>query len=405
MSREASRAAGDLLVWLCAVLAIALALTCPGCSRPGDAIGDVEQIQSDGSVVVWPVWKWSLSATGSDAIAALMQEPRASADVFLLCVSPPRMICAFDAATGDPLWQRAGKRFAMAGSEAVILTGDKLECLECVGSRDGAVRWTRQLDSSWGWPGIAIAGDKVVLAIADRVTCFSLESGEELWTKREAVPDAPSDGLTTAYPIADLIAVVPYKGAGAVVGLRAADGSEVWRYPSPLPVMSLPWYESGLLLLRTDEGVMALDAATGKPRWNTPIPASPVYVYGGKAVAAIGGRAYAVGGLTVTEMDLRTGEIMAESEIPGPLSLLGPSVVAVIDGQLAIVSTYVDDSKSPSVRMGLTLFDPGTGRISWAGYLFQKTVQGGLAVADDRLYFVGYDGIVAIELGEKVAAP
>lgn len=393
-SRAAEMRAGTLVgtaarvLWALALFATVLPSV--GCSQTGSSSG-VPRVDVEGAVELRTLWN---CLAGSNCLIGGVRGPQASGDVVVFLIGVPQapdVVHALDAATGRLLWERTGEGFAVSGSNAVVITGGMLSG---VGSRSGTVRWTRPLDaqSEQRWAGLAVGDDKVLLAMDGRVAALSAETGEELWTSDEVTGDADQGALVALLPTDETIAVVSYRAAGPVVGLRSTDGSAVWRYDPPEPVLSLPWLEGEVLLLRTEGRVVALELATGNPRWEMTIPLAP---QGGSAVAALAGRAYVVTGKALAEIDLGSGAVLTERELPEPLAIVGPSVLVVVDNLLGVACLRLDKKKVQAV---FYLYDPNGRRIAYASPIYEKAVVSRLVSAGQRLFFISQDAVITFEL-------
>lgn len=134
--------------------------------------------------------------------------------------------------------------------------------------------WRAKVGS--GWPAVTEAGGRAfTMGMADGKTwgyCFNAADGKLLW--RQMVR-ATENGHTAATPLLDGTERVYFSGLGAVVCLRQADGSEVWREEKAYsgvgfstPVLA------GDLLLVPGQTLVAVDKLTGQVRWRTPGPAA-----------------------------------------------------------------------------------------------------------------------------------
>jgi outer membrane protein assembly factor BamB len=132
--------------------------------------------------------------------------------------------------------------------------------------------------------------------VAPQVLVTADRSGRTLWTRdvREAAFVGASEDL-----------LVVGDGPGTLVGLAPADGRELWRHDTGIRGMSAPLVAAGLVLVAQRTEILALDAATGAPRWRTAIPVfDPV---GRPAVA--NGLAYVGSTCGLHALDLASGAI------------------------------------------------------------------------------------------------
>lgn len=143
-----------------------------------------------------------------------------------------------------------------------------------VDAADGSVAWTFPVETSvWGAP--AVRDGTVYAAARDdgqnaenvraAVHAVSLETGEEVWTRRLGV--SPRFNPVDA-PVADDERVYVPTGTGPLLALDAATGETVWRFDPPRGVQASPALADGVLYVACLDGTLAaLDAATGDPRW------------------------------------------------------------------------------------------------------------------------------------------
>jgi len=327
-----------------------------------------------------------------------MDRPLATTEVVLvgLLASPPAAeeACAIDARNGQTLWERPASHFALAGSRAVVLSDDKLECLT---ARDAKVLWTADLSGNLdrSWPELAVAGRKVILASRERTMCFDLTTGKRLWTYNEQ-GSYDKDGRVAIASSRGMIIVTHYRDGRLIVALNAADGTKVWRYQpsSPIPVAP-PWVTDDLVLVRTEVGVEALESATGKVRWRT---REALPERGGAGVAMIGSKAYSVSGDVLRELNPTDGAVSRQRILPVPLYGIPGATLVSARGLLAIVGMRPEGEKL--IQAGLLLFDPAAGEIVHLGYPFSRTVTGQLASVGNHLFFIGFDAVAAFEVAQ-----
>jgi outer membrane protein assembly factor BamB len=270
------------------------------------------------------------------------------------------------------------------------------QTVTCLDSREGTVHWTRLLSGEFATGtrhrSVAIGDSALIVTTGEAVVALELDSGRDLWVRPGALSDVHEDALVACVPGPRTIAVVPHRAEGPVLGLRAADGAEVWRYQSPEKVFALPWLAEEALLLRTLERVVAVELTTGRPRWEVAIPFT---VKGGTAVAAVGGNAYVVTGRQLVEIGLADGAVIAERELAAPLARVGLSVLGTVEGFLAIACVGLEREPFEAI---LYLYAPERGEIAYASAPFTGDMAGSLASADARLFLCTLDDIMGFEL-------
>lgn len=135
-----------------------------------------------------------------------------------------------------------------------------------VDAADGDRRWRTDLDV--GLTGGVGAGGGLVLVgtLGGDLVALHADSGEEAWRAHLS-----SEILAPAAVSGDLVVVQTQDAK--VYGLAAGDGSRRWLFETDLPVLTLrgtaaPLIADGLILAAFANGkLVALDAASGNPRW------------------------------------------------------------------------------------------------------------------------------------------
>src|SRR5690606_2793685 len=213
------------------------------------------------------------------------------ADGRLLPTTENGLLSAFDLATGERLWQvsgSTGRRGAPAVVDGIVVAGGGLDGgFFGYDAATGDLRWqlpTPGRRTSLTTPAVA---DGVVYAAtgstpeqADTVYAIDPHTGAVLW----ATDIGPRILLGPA--VADGLVVAASSGDRTVVALDAATGTPVWSYthPGDNEFHVSPAIVAGTVYLTTtvplpgaippppfQGSVLALDAATGEPRWENPV--------------------------------------------------------------------------------------------------------------------------------------
>jgi outer membrane protein assembly factor BamB len=167
----------------------------------------------------------------------------------------------------------------------------------------GSVRWTFKLpsdllpDSRMG--PIHPAGNRVYVPVTTYNAPDSNGAGEYSEPSQIVALDAATGSVAWRAQVGNVgtggMAIVPDSGAGVVyiprangpttspgfngpytlLALRASDGATLWQAPESSDAYAPILLSSGLLYARHDDGVIALDASTGKVRWRFPEDAHP----------------------------------------------------------------------------------------------------------------------------------
>ncbi len=223
---------------------------------------------------------------------------------------------------------------ASCASREVVLPGERLGIRAALGqggepaNRSVALRLGRQVDhAAWpqraGGPGHAMrhaafnrsaalvwtapvgqGNDRRHRITADPVAAhgriFTLDSrarvaavsdtGRPLWS-RDLTPagENPDDGSGGGLALAGDV-LFATTGFGDLYALNAADGGVIWRQRLEAEAAGAPTVSGGLVYVSTrDSRGLAIDAKTGRVRWQTAGAPSPSGVVGGAAPAVAGG--------------------------------------------------------------------------------------------------------------------
>jgi len=149
------------------------------------------------------------------------------------------------------------------------------------------VRWKVALGDGISGP-VVVKGRLFNTALAAEnqfsVFCHDAATGRPLWRKNYPVQGlpriTPPNSHAASTPAADGKRVYVYFSTLGLLALDAATGRELWRTPIPKPAFLMDWgpavspvvYRDMVIFCQDDDlapYVMALDAATGKLRWKT----------------------------------------------------------------------------------------------------------------------------------------
>ncbi|MDO8691126.1 MAG: PQQ-binding-like beta-propeller repeat protein [Dehalococcoidia bacterium] len=213
-----------------------------------------------------------------------------------------------------------------------------------------------------------------------------------------------------------------------ISALDAQSGVLRWSFPTSRFLLSSPLVGGGVLYIRTDGGVLALDAASGSPRWTFSIKLTSDTVVGSSFLALADGLLFA-GSIfsdgTVYALDALTGDlrwtyavsdylISPPSVAGGTLYFAGLGKIYALDTLTGSVrwvqnKTYYAPS-SPAMAGGIvyvglsdgTLYalDAGTGGTKWTYH--SGTSEASPIVANGLVYVQatvdqGYNAIVALD--------
>jgi outer membrane protein assembly factor BamB len=187
------------------------------------------------------------------------------------------------------------------GVATPALVGDKLfvftreggnEVLRCLSAADGKELWSDKYEAAGptrpadAFPGPrcspAVAGGKVVtLGVRGTLSCLDAATGKVVWRKDD-FKSWPRFFTSSSPLLVDGLCIAQLGGGGdgAVVAYALDSGEEKWRskgeptaYASPV---LLTLGDTRAVVAESDQNVVAINLADGKPLWKTPFPARPM---------------------------------------------------------------------------------------------------------------------------------
>jgi outer membrane protein assembly factor BamB len=185
------------------------------------------------------------------------------------------------------------------------------------------LRWVADVLEVWSH-AMVTAGGRVFVNVKDTVRARDAYNGVLLWEGRHEGWGTGAAGTGTRYRVAATERRLYNFGGGGIIVLDAATGRRLEDFteagqPLDFIVPGAPAAE-GLLVCRTAEGVIALDALSGKAQWRFPAPLhaklTGARLKGGPIAArnqqlfAAGGRVYVAlsdPNARIVGLDLRTG--------------------------------------------------------------------------------------------------
>lgn len=187
-------------------------------------------------------------------------------------------LSAYDVRSGDERWTVDGPTGSLSILDDTVIgvadTPDGREIL-AVSLADGVEAWHihGQADTGDGSTAVASAGDRAYALQGQQLLAIDPTAAAQTASGRQQV-DGPTwqEDLTGARP-----PLVPTDGGvvvahddGQVCGHAAADGATQWCEPVPGADAATPrvFAVGGGIIVATPEAVVALDRATGAPRWS-----------------------------------------------------------------------------------------------------------------------------------------
>ncbi|MFJ3218162.1 PQQ-binding-like beta-propeller repeat protein [Kitasatospora sp. NPDC086801] len=249
--------------------------------------------------------RWSGKVASNKPADDMFGWPIAAGDG-LVCVTTDSHVHALDAATGAVRWAApAPEAFLSGAMDGPTISGDVFVNYDSrVHSYDaatGAARWSSPLEV-YGVP--AVVGDTVYLAaLTGGISALDAKSGERRW-------EQPAVGKLTEQPAVHqdvLYTAASGAGSSSVSALEAATGRVLWQRDDLGHCGVRPTsVADGTLCLLGNDRVVAVDAATGRSRWTSSVPAG--LGAGMSTMAVADGRVYvALNDGRLHALDLATG--------------------------------------------------------------------------------------------------
>jgi outer membrane protein assembly factor BamB len=229
-------------------------------------------------------------------------------------------IVAIDGASGRELWR---KPLRFAGSCSPVVDDDRVYAA----SQEGAITAFAKATGEELWhyadgdlvfssPTLA-SGNLIIADVVGQITALNAETGREVWQEQ-----LKAEVHATPAIVGNRVFVVTT--APEIVVLDLESGAVIWRAEAGGP--SSPAVADGMVYVGgEDQAVRALDAASGKEQWSTPL-GYPI----ASSPATAGDLVYIASGPTITALDAESGETMW-GHVAGDVITAD---VAVIDGMV-----------------------------------------------------------------------
>jgi outer membrane protein assembly factor BamB len=232
-----------------------------------------------------------------------------------------------------------------------------------------AVRWRHQLPGAGHRAPVRLAGHLVLVPVKDEdraaggVDALDHRNGSLRWR-------AELGSAVKGTPAVDGDIVIAVEVSGDVVGLDLADGTQLWRTPSPDPLRHFafadPLGHAGITVVGDLAHLRGLDTTTGAPVWERR-DLTPYQTTVQHAAPVIVGDTVVVGSWPQPQslfgLDIATGETRWSALRPEPGA--GVSIAA---GDTSIGTPLVDDKTGDLFVAGLGFLarvDPRIGRSLW----------------------------------------
>ncbi|MBI4659944.1 MAG: PQQ-binding-like beta-propeller repeat protein [Verrucomicrobia bacterium] len=308
-----------------------------------------------GWTVGWPkegprqIWRASVGIGFSSVVVA-------QGRVFTLGNAGERdTLFCLDAETGQEIWKFSyacpldAKYYEGGPGSTPTVDGNRVFTLSkrghlfCFDSQSGQVVWQKNLmqelgvkKPEWGFAGSPLVeGNWVILNVGGAGTAVDKFSGKTVWTS-----DASASGYATPVPFnaggGRCVAIFSGK---SLVGVRIADGKELWHQPwvtkwdinAPDPI----WIRDRLFVSSFDRGGALLRLTSGKPTvaWENKSMANHF-----NSCVSIDGYLYGIHGNTdQPDRDLRCVDL-ATGKVMWTYTGLGLGSLMAADGKLIILS-------------------------------------------------------------------
>jgi outer membrane protein assembly factor BamB len=210
----------------------------------------------------------------------------------------------------------------------VVVSGDTVSVHD---ADDGERGWSAK-PAAPAYRQPVVAHETVYLGHEAGVEALALDSGERRWLVR-----TPGQASTVAVAGDLLYADVE---DGPLLAIDAEDGSERWRLDREDPLYRAPTVDGGAVYVGGRE-LVAVEAATGAPRWEAPVPDDALEL---GTVAVSGGRVLGVGTVdaeraVVAAYDADDGSQLWSNTVRKPVNTavgdpvaVGATVVAALGG-------------------------------------------------------------------------
>ena len=354
-------------------------------SEAGPSDLTVEALGRDGSV------RWE--TPGSRAVAVV--------DDIVVVTGGQDGVAGLDGKTGEERWRLrdTGSVLGAQGGDGIAVVGvagpegsqepptdiEGSTILEAVGVTDGASRWQTDLEGFALPEPPVVAGDVAAVRGCSGpgeqvVSAVDLATGDPRWTWEGGTCDGLGGLASTG-------SVVVAAGPEGLTALDAGTGEP--RFEVPIADVQRLVANAEVIVAATPNELVVLDAGTGAERWRAPalgaVLVSPVLTDDLVVVPlADSGATAASTSMTVTAFDLATGDVRWTQPVPGmvngsPVVLGTVLAVDVMDMGVVDSSQPSGPSSSPAAPLLLGL-DLATGaelwRVTGEGNPFGPTVGG-----------------------------
>jgi outer membrane protein assembly factor BamB len=234
---------------------------------------------------------------------------------------------AYDASTGDLVWELPGPTWAPTVVDGVAYAADNLRSLWAIDADIGRRKWIARAPGGYGF-GLAVADDTVYVGGnigSAPVYAYDASTGTQMWRTKTGGEVDPTPAVAHGVVYAS-------SGDQLLYALRAQTGRVQWTADIGGPETSAPAVANGVVYLGSTNGnVYAFDADSGEALWVTPTGGS---FTDSQATIVANGVVY-VGSLEGTEFAFHaaTGELLWSYQTGGSIRKQ-----SVVDGTLYVTA-------------------------------------------------------------------
>ena len=275
-----------------------------------------------------PKEMWS-SSIGSGSSRRPLNAAPIVADGHVFTMDTDQKVRAFDAKTGDRVWQQSAQKsgedesvigggLAYSGGRIFVASGfNELMALD---AKTGRILWRVDTPAPIRAAPAAQIDRVFAVTLSNETIAYNAATGEQLWAHRGL--SAQSSLIGGASPALTQDTIFTAYTSGEVYALRTANGMELWNHNlSPLvrvagqnpvnDILALPVVADNHLYMATySNSLVAINLRTGQPEWRAPIGAATTPFLSGN-------RLYVVGtDRTLNAMDRGDGTLIWQVPLP-----------------------------------------------------------------------------------------
>ncbi len=191
------------------------------------------------------------------------------------------VVSAYNASNGSLLWSSKGMPVSDGGPNVELVVDGYVvyayaDRVYAYNRSDGSLLWTSQPSGSSEEVlrgGLSVQQGIVYASTMDGISAFRASDGSLLWHVADSI-----NASAIANGVVYTTARSSQTYSGAIAALDGKTGKLLWRYepepavqPNQPAIFSVLVVGGGLVFGVKDQGMVALDAATGKVRWTTPV--------------------------------------------------------------------------------------------------------------------------------------